>query len=194
MHAHTWVRWSGNPAVLGCHALRPVALRPRLSNGFALVTRSVSGGRPIGVYLRTRRTDRIPRSGCPKDGPLGTLCLVVCTSRPLCTARPGDAASNKWCNQPRPKRTSAMPVARFPATERLPAAPFRPRGARSPWLYKKIPSWCGTSCADPKKLDRQQSSLLRPSRCSRPAVAYRPISGRSPRFHQCLNTGRSRPM
>jgi len=30
-------RWSGNPAVLGRYALRPVALRPRLSNGFALV-------------------------------------------------------------------------------------------------------------------------------------------------------------
>jgi hypothetical protein len=36
LHAHTWV-WSGNPAVLGCYALRPVALRPRLSNGFALI-------------------------------------------------------------------------------------------------------------------------------------------------------------
>jgi hypothetical protein len=36
LHAHTW-EWSGNPAVLGCYALRPVALRPRLSNGFALI-------------------------------------------------------------------------------------------------------------------------------------------------------------
>ncbi len=35
LHAHTR-EWSGNPAVLGCYAVRPVALRPRLSNGFAL--------------------------------------------------------------------------------------------------------------------------------------------------------------
>jgi hypothetical protein len=28
---------SGNPAVLGRYALRPVALRARLSNGFAVV-------------------------------------------------------------------------------------------------------------------------------------------------------------
>jgi len=29
--------WSGNPAALGRYALRPVVLRPRLSDGFAFV-------------------------------------------------------------------------------------------------------------------------------------------------------------
>jgi hypothetical protein len=40
--------WSGNPAVLGWYALRPVALRPRLSNGFALLP-AVSGGQSFGA-------------------------------------------------------------------------------------------------------------------------------------------------
>jgi len=37
LHAHTR-EWSGNPAALGRYALRPVALRPRLSNGFAFMS------------------------------------------------------------------------------------------------------------------------------------------------------------
>jgi hypothetical protein len=67
--AHTR-EWSGNPAALGCYALRPVALRPRLSNGFALV----------GALARSQDVsdlDRIPRSRCHKHGRLSIICLVV---------------------------------------------------------------------------------------------------------------------
>jgi hypothetical protein len=52
LHAHTW-EWSGNPAVLGCYALRPVALRPRLSNGFALISAWLGlRTRPIGSHRK----------------------------------------------------------------------------------------------------------------------------------------------
>ena len=77
LHAHTR-EWSGNPAVLGCHALRPVALRPRLSNGFALIGAQL-GLRtcPIWSLVKTRGMDRISRSRCHNHGRLGTLCLAV---------------------------------------------------------------------------------------------------------------------
>ena len=77
LHAHTR-EWSGNPAVLGCYALRQVALRPRLSTGLPLsVPGSALGCVRFRVLFKTRRTDAISRSRCHKHGRLRTKCLVV---------------------------------------------------------------------------------------------------------------------
>jgi hypothetical protein len=72
LHAHTR-EWSGNPAVLGSFALRPVALRPRLSNGFAL-------------------------NRCGQEhGPLRAICLVVWHFSPLTALRQvSEGPSESW--------------------------------------------------------------------------------------------------
>jgi len=77
LHAHTR-EWSGNPAVLGSCALRPVALRPRLSNGFALfgawLGLGLSASQPNPKLAEASRLkDRTVR----KHGRWTSICLVV---------------------------------------------------------------------------------------------------------------------
>jgi hypothetical protein len=106
VHAHTG-RWSGNPAVLGSHALRPVALRPRLSNGFALKQRPARSQRR--VTSRTKTRSRIAsETTVANHGRLRTICLVV---RPL---QPGavnktEAPPLGTVEQPRDPQESPQP-------------------------------------------------------------------------------------
>jgi len=77
LHAHTR-EWSGNPAVLGSCALRPVALRPRLSNGFALFgawlgLRTVRFAAEFAARRSVPSQDRTVR----KHGRWTSICLVV---------------------------------------------------------------------------------------------------------------------